>query len=156
MISITHKAMEPLVTELIDQSYLLLEMSEKEPGRFKDYSFVVFPAAKAYEGFLKKVFFEAGFITESEYLGSRWRVGKALNPFLDKEFRNESVYDRIVARCGGTDLADMLWQTWKSCRNVVFHFFPKEKNIVSLVSAREKLEMISGAIAKAIKECPHN
>jgi hypothetical protein len=147
--------MEPLVQELIDQSKLLLEMSEKEPGRFKDYSFVVFPAAKAYEGFLKKIFFDAGFITESDYLGNRWRVGKALNPFLEKEIRYESVYDKIVSRCGGNELADALWETWKTCRNLVFHFFPKEKNIVSLDGARQKLEMITAAITKAIKECPH-
>ena len=54
---------------------------------FHDYSFVVFPTAKAYEGFLKKMFFDLGFITEEDYRGKRFRIGKALNPFLEKNLR---------------------------------------------------------------------
>ena len=145
--------MEPQVKELIEQSDLLLAMAQKEPERFGDYSFIVFPAAKGYEGFLKKMFFDLGFITESDYLGKRWRVGKALNPFLEPEIRHESVYDRIAAYCGGSELADFLWETWKSCRNTVFHYFPNEKNIVGLEDAKNKLEMIKKAIAEATKSC---
>ncbi len=62
---------------------------------FHDYSFVVFPAAKAYEGFLKKMFLDLGFITNEDYLGKRFRIGKALNPFLEERLRDrESVYDQ--------------------------------------------------------------
>jgi hypothetical protein len=140
--------------ELLSQSFLLLELSEKNPSYgFHDFSFVVFPAAKAYEGFLKKLFLDLGFISEADYLGKRWRVGKALNPFLEKEIRNESVYDRIKAYCGGGDLGDILWETWKGCRNSVFHFFPNEKNVVSLEDASIKLDMIIAAMDQATEEC---
>jgi hypothetical protein len=114
---------------------------------------VVFPAAKGYEGFLKKLFFDLGFISEADYLGKRWRVGKALNPFLEKELRNESVYDKVVDYCGGKELADILWETWVDCRNTVFHFFPKGRNTINLTEARAKLEMIVGAIDAAVRGC---
>jgi len=46
---------------------------------FHDYSFIVFPIAKAYEGFLKKMFFDLGFITEEDYRGKRFKKqGKCL------------------------------------------------------------------------------
>ncbi len=145
--------LEKDVKELLDESFLLLKLFEEESGKFKDYSFVVFPAAKAYEGFLKKLFLDKGFITKDDYYGKRFRIGKALNPSLDKDVRNESVYDKIVEYCGGKTLADFFWETWKSCRNTVFHWFPNEKNIVTLPEARAKLEMIVKAIDEAYKEC---
>ncbi len=78
---------------------------------FHDYSFIVFPAAKAYEGYLKKVFLDMGFIPPEDYHGKHFRIGKALNPFLEKRYRNnESVYDKIVTHCDGKELADTLWE----------------------------------------------
>lgn len=145
--------LEKDIKELLDESFLLLELFEKESRKFKDYSFIVFPAAKAYEGFLKKLFLDNGFITEDDYYGKRFRIGKALNPYLEKEIREESVYDKIVTHCGGKVLADFFWETWRQCRNTVFHWFPNEKNIVTLPEAGQKLEMIVKAIDEAYKEC---
>lgn len=120
---------------------------------FNDYSFVVFPAAKAYEGFLKKLFLDLRFITEEDYYGKHFRIGKALNPSLPKELRRESIYDRIVKYCGGEALAEKLWETWKQSRNLIFHWFPNEKNTITLPEAKERLMMITGAIDMAFKEC---
>ncbi|MCX6705812.1 MAG: hypothetical protein NTV24_01750 [Candidatus Woesebacteria bacterium] len=145
--------LEKDIKELLEESFLLLKLFEEESGKFKDYSFVVFPAAKAYEGFLKKLFLDNGFITQDDYYGKRFRIGKALNPYLEKEIREESVYDKIVAHCGGKRLANFFWETWKECRNTVFHWFPNEKNIVTLPEAGAKLEMIVKAIDEAYKEC---
>lgn len=121
---------------------------------FHDYSFVVFPAAKAYEGFLKKMFLDLGFITNEDYLGKRFRIGKALNPFLEERLRDrESVYDRIVKYCGGKDLADSLWNAWTNGRNLVFHWFPEDKKAVSFIEAEEKIMMIVYAMDMAFKGC---
>ncbi len=145
------------IKELLIQSLLLVETADKWEShisetfgrgsipkeRFKDYSFIVFPAAKAYEGFLKKIFLDLGFISEEDYYGKRFRVGKALNPSLEKELRlREGVYDKIVGFCGGEDLAQQMWLCWKEARNMVFHWFPNEKNVVSLVEAKERVMMI--------------
>ena len=115
--------------------------------------FVVFPAAKAYEGFLKKLFLDLKFITEEDYYGKHFRIGKALNPSLPKELRREGVYDKIVQFCQGHTLADKLWDTWRLSRNLTFHWFPNEKNAITLTEAGERIEMIIGAIDEAFKEC---
>lgn len=121
--------------------------------KFYDYSFVVFPAAKAYEGFLKKMFLDMGFITEEDYFGKHFRIGKALNPSLPKELRKLSVYEKIVVSCGSETLADQLWETWRLCRNLPFHWFPNEKNSISLAEAGERIQMIINAIDEAFKGC---
>lgn len=120
---------------------------------FHDYSFVVFPAAKAYEGFLKKMFLDLNFITEEDYYGKHFRIGKALNPSLPKDLRREGVYDKIVHYCQGADLAEKLWETWKLSRNLTFHWFPNEKNAISLEEAGVRIEMIFEAIDQSFKEC---
>ena len=121
---------------------------------FHDYSFVVFPAAKAYEGFLKKIFLVMKFMTEEDYHGKRFRIGKALNPFLENEYRvRESVYDKIVKQCGGKDLADKLWEAWTQGRNTVFHWFPDEKKAVSFDEAIEKIKLIVLAMDMSFDGC---
>lgn len=139
--------------ELLEASQVLINKVEDWEEKFHDYSFVVFPAAKAYEGFLKKLFLDLGFITEEEYYGKRFRVGKALNPNLEKELRHESVYDKIVHFCQGPELADRLWETWKEGRNLVFHWFPKEKNALSFIEAKTRVETIVESMDAAFKEC---
>lgn len=121
--------------------------------KFHDYSFVIFPAAKAYEGFLKKIFLDMEFITEEDYFGKHFRIGRSLNPSLPKELRHESVYDKIVKYCNGRVLADHLWETWRVCRNLPFHWFPNEKNAISLSEARERIEMIINAMDEAFEGC---
>lgn len=124
---------------------------------FHDYSFIVFPAAKAYEGFLKKVFLDMGFITNEDYHGKRFRIGKALNPFLEKKFReSDSVYDKIVSHCGGKELADTLWEAWTNGRNVVFHWFPDEKKASSFEEAENKIKQIVNAMDRAFEGCKIN
>lgn len=128
---------------------------------FHDYSFVVFPAAKAYEGFLKKMFLDLGFISKEDYLGKRFRIGKALNPFLEKKYRNnESVYDKLVNYCNGLpagrqgqELADTLWDAWTNGRNLVFHWFPDEKKAINFTEAEQKIHLIINAMDKAFVGC---
>lgn len=121
---------------------------------FHDYSFIVFPAAKAYEGFLKKMFFDLKFISNDDYYGKRFRIGKALNPFLDKKYRKkEGVYDKLVKYCGGKDLADELWDAWTQGRNLVFHWFPEEKKAVTFDEAIKKVKLIISAMDKAFDGC---
>jgi polyphosphate kinase 2 (PPK2 family) len=142
------------IRELLTEAQMLITKVEEWKEKFHDYAFVVFPAAKAYEGFLKKLFFDRGFITQEDYLGKRFRIGKALNPSLEKELRGrESVYDKIVDFCQGKELADTLWETWKMSRNLLFHWFPKEKNAIDFTEAKERVLMILTAMDAAFKEC---
>lgn len=140
--------------ELIKESALMAERVENWKEKFNDYSFIVFPAAKAYEGFLKTLFLDLGFISENDFYGQRFRVGKALNPALDTRYREkESVYDQMTNFCKGKELADYLWDTWKQCRNLLFHWFPGEKNAISYKEAQEKILLIFNAMDMAFESC---
>ncbi|OGM19881.1 hypothetical protein A2686_01405 [Candidatus Woesebacteria bacterium RIFCSPHIGHO2_01_FULL_38_10] len=148
--------------ELLMESFFLIDALQS-PGKlatsqarlaFRDYAFVVFPAAKAYEGFLKTLFLDLGFISKEDFFGKRLRIGKILNPFLETRIREkEGVYDKIVEYCGGSRLADTLWDTWKTCRNLLFHWFPNEKNAVDFNEAKMLVEKIINTIDLAFKEC---
>lgn len=155
---------EPDLQELLVASEFLTNVVRSWGGDlpqgskvFHDYSFVVFPAAKAYEGFLKKMFLDLGFITNEDYIGKRFRIGKALNPYLEDKYREgESVYDKLVSHCGGKELADLLWNAWTQGRNLVFHWFPDEKKAVAFQEAEEKIKLIIDAMDKAFEGCRIN
>lgn len=142
------------VIELLKQSILLEEKVEHWDTQFHDYSFLVFPAAKAYEGFLKKVFLDIGIISEKEYLHKHFRIGSALNPVLGRRKRKrDNAYDKLEDYCGGEGLAKSLWQTWKSCRNIIFHWFPNERNAIDLAEAKQCVSQIIDSFDLLFKEC---
>lgn len=140
--------------ELLKASALLSDRVGVWREKFHDYSFIVFPAAKAYEGFLKTLFRDLGFISDDDFFGKRFRIGKALNPALDSQFReSESVYDRLEYFCHSKELPDTLWNTWKNGRNMLFHWFPNEKNAISYNEAKEMLNQILVAMDLAFEGC---
>ncbi len=152
--------LEDDLQKLLKASFFLISAVKSWGGdlpggkeEFNDYAFVVFPAAKAYEGFLKKMFLDLKFITEEDYFGKHFRIGKSLNPSLPKEMRQDGVYDKIVKYCGGKKLANDLWETWRLCRNLTFHWFPNEKNTITFTEAVERVDMIVSAIDGAFTEC---
>ena len=146
-----------LPTDLKDSlelSFFLADRSSEWSKRFYDYSFIVFPAAKSYEGFLKKVFLDMGFITNEDYRGKHFRIGKALNPDLEPKYKDSDwVYDKLSKFCQGRELPDKLWKTWKESRNLLFHWFPEEKNVVSHNEAVERLLMIVATIDEVFTAC---
>ena len=141
------KYTDEVVKELMAESYKLLE----NPGEHKDYGYIVFPAAKAYEGFLKKYLLDRGVISQQQYTGEHFRIGKALNPNLPKKFRSKSwVFQTLVDSCHGADTPLFLWETWKKARNRVFHFFPDTTKYITLEEAKGLVGMVSEAMEKAL------
>ena len=146
--------LEQDVKELLVESQLILGDAKKYKGKFHDFSFVVFPAAKAYEGFLKNLFLDMKFITEAEYRGKHFRIGKSLNPQLPSKYKDDDwVYDKLSSFCGGKQLPDKLWSAWKRSRNLLFHWFPNEANAISYDEAVDRLDLIIEAIDQVYKEC---
>ncbi len=133
--------------ELLTQSERLYNEVENWKQEFHDYSFIVFPASKAYEGFLKKIFLEMGLISEADYYGKRFRMGKALNPQVP------GVYDKLRDYCDSEELPRHLWDTWTKSRNVLFHFFPDEKNAISYQESGERIAMVVSAIDEMFTAC---
>lgn len=140
--------------ELINESVMLFEREVTMRSNFHDYAFVVFPAAKAYEGLLKKIFFDLGLIGRDLFEGQHFRIGKALNPSIEERFRGDGdwVYGRLGEMCN-PKLPEFLWETWKESRNLVFHWFPQHKNAITLEEAQARLEMIIKAIDLAFEDC---
>lgn len=146
--------LRPELRELFDDGEKLASSAGDE---YKDYSFVVFPFAKVYEGFLKELFFKIGAINEGQYNSDRWRVGKALNPQLEKDrWHEESVWDRIAEQCGGSNLPETLWAAWKRGRNQVFHFFPHNYKALSKSEALEVVDGLKSAMEMALEVCKIN
>jgi len=141
---------------LVKDAYNLMSNVKAQMSKigYHDYSFIVFPMAKAYEGFLKKFFYELELIKEYQYKGDHFRIGKALNPDLPKRFRGkEWVWDDLEKLCS-RKLADELWLGWKQCRNRLFHFFPhlREGHALDLNKAEKAVEQLRKAMSAAV-EC---
>lgn len=137
--------------ELLSREELKVAGGEKEQH---DYAFVVFPMAKAYEGFLKKVFLDMKMINKRQYYGEYFRIGRALNPSLPKRMRSGWVYGRLVNWCqGNAELPNALWDAWRTARNKIFHFFPDYHEFISLEEAKKLVDQLTGAMDLAITGC---
>lgn len=137
------------------QSQRLLEREKRVRSVFDDYSFVVFPLAKAYEGFLKKFLLEMGVLTKEQYFYRQFRIGRSLNPDISDRFQDEWwLYDDVVSLCT-PQLARKLWNAWVECRNHVFHFFADDTHQVSLQQAEKLLHQLSQSMQEAM-QCASN
>lgn len=114
-----------------------------------DYSYLVFPFSKLYEGFLKQLFRDLEIIGDREYNGDHFRVGKVLSPNLVRLLRGKSAYGLVTKRFG-QELADELWIAWKQGRNMVFHYFPHNLRRLSFVDATVIIELIVHAMNHAV------
>ena len=79
--------------DLIEEGeYLCNEVMSDGKYNFNDYSFMVFPFAKAYEGFLKQLLLDVGFISRLDYISDHFRLGKVLSVNLVSKLGDRSVY----------------------------------------------------------------
>lgn len=138
----------------VSVSLIKREEEEKET-KYHDYSFLVFPMAKAYEGFLKKVFLDMGLINSIQFEGKRFRVGKSLNPDLPEKYRDEEwlfgQLDEVCARMGEENLANRMWDVWRESRNLLFHYWPAHTNFVSLEEAKTRVMEVIGIMREVVE-----
>jgi len=121
--------------DLIDEGqYLMNEVIQDHAYRFKDYSFLIFPFAKTYEGFLKQLFKDVGFMSHLDYISDHLRLGKLLSPHLIMKLGDKSLYEKIRIN-GSRELAETIWKTWKLGRNEIFHYFPHNIRAVTFDEA---------------------
>ena len=134
----------------VDGQLLVDDWKEHHITELSDYSYLVFPFAKLYEGFLKQLFRDLDVITERDYQSAHFRVGKVLSPNLVRRLGSRSAYGHVAKRYG-TTLADRLWSTWKEGRNLVFHYFPHNVRRLSFIEANEIITMIEACMAEAVE-----
>lgn len=138
--------------DLASDGELLVEDRKSHPNeRLSDYSYLVFPFAKLYEGFLKQVFLDLAIISDREYNSTHFRLGKVLSPNLVRRLGRRSAYAEVRKRYG-EDLALQLWSTWKDGRNLVFHYFPHNLKKLAFAEAVERIEGIVFTMEKMVLE----
>jgi hypothetical protein len=137
------KYLPPPQSELISDIQQILISLEQD--HIYDYSFIVAPAAKAYEGYLKDFFLELNIIDRYNHESDRFRVGKTLNPSL--RYKRYSIYKKLAdLHEDGEELAEKLWNAWKLGRNEIFHYFPKNVKKLNRAEAEERVNLILKAI----------
>ena len=125
--------------DLINEGqYLMNEVIQDHAYRFKDYSFLIFPFAKAYEGFLKQLFKDVGFMSHLDYISDHLRLGKLLSPHLIMKLGDKSLFEKIRLN-GSRELAETIWKTWKLGRNEIFHYFPHNIRAVTFDEANRTI-----------------
>jgi len=113
-----------------------------------DYSFLVSPISKAYEGYLKDFFLKLHVINQYDYESERFRVGKTLNPSL--RYKRFSIFQKLADLDEkGEELAEMLWDAWKFGRNEIFHYFPGKHKNINRDEAENRIYLLLNAIVKS-------
>lgn len=133
---------------ILEGQYLMRDvLGDHVHLKFKDYSFIVFPFAKAYEGFLKQLFKDINFISHLDYISDHLRLGKLLSPNLIERLGERSLYKKIT-ESSSKELAEKIWQTWKIGRNQVFHYYPHNLKALTF----EEAEAIVNQIIQMMEE----
>ena len=135
---------------LVRLTYQLLMRERRLKSSYRDYGFVVFPMAKAFEGFLKKFFYQTQMISHEQYEHRNFRIGRSLNPDLSMRNKDEAwVFDDVERLCS-TQLARRFWNTWLKSRNHLFHYFPDMRYDISLTEAEGLITEMAGTMYEAL------
>lgn len=135
---------------LIVLSEELYKREERLQSSYESYSFVVFPMAKAYEGFIKTYLHSVGILPRPGYSEYKFRIGRALNPDISEHRKNEWwLFDDLERACG-LATARALWEAWIQCRNKIFHFYFDDEIPMPLPVAKKKILQISQAMDLAM------
>jgi hypothetical protein len=129
--------------DFLNDTQTVLERLEKD--HISDYSFLVAPVAKAYEGYLKDFFLKIKIMSHKQYNSDHFRVGKTLNPSL--RYKKFSIYQKLTNISeNGEKLAEILWTAWKYGRNQIFHYFPGKLQKLTRAEAEERINTVLKAI----------
>lgn len=139
--------------ELLKDTQTVMERLEQD--HISDYSFLVAPIAKAYEGYLKDFFLKIKIIDKKQYHSDHFRVGKTLNPSL--RYKKFSIYQKLTNISEkGEELAEILWSAWKHGRNQIFHYFPGQLEKLTRTDAQDRINTVLKAIITSGKFLDEN
>jgi len=136
---------------ILEGNFLMNQVIKENNYEFKDYSFLIFPFAKAYEGYLKQLFRDVRFLSRLDYISNHLRLGKLMSPNLADRLGDRSLYVQIREHAT-KELADLIWDTWKIGRNQVFHYFPHNIKGVSFDEAEVIISQIITAMREAYEQ----
>jgi hypothetical protein len=143
--------LQPEIRELLNDGEHLMKAVERDGlvTKLADFSFLVFPFSKAYEGFLKKLFLDVKLIKYEDYYSDDIRIGRVLNPNYEHEAQN--VFSKLTNNLvDGREVSEKLWDVWKNGRNLVFHYFPHNYKRLSYTEAQDLIIQIIEAMEAAV------
>jgi len=142
--------LRPWQQQMVRLSFELWQREYQNGTDFPDYSFVVFPMGKAYEGFLKHFLLDVQLIDDETFRSKKFRIGRALNPDVRYPQRNgDWLYDDIARECS-PQVARQMWDAWLEGRNRVFHYFPDHEDRLNLAQAGNRLQQMFEAMQVAV------
>jgi hypothetical protein len=133
-----------------DGEFLIKDSELHKDEEPTDYSYLVFPFAKMFEGFLKQLFLDVELISEHDYYSNHFRIGRGLSPNLVQRLGRRSIYGQIEDKFG-KGMATRIWHTWKEGRNLVFHYFPHNYRALTKVQAVALVNEIIETMDEAVK-----
>ena len=134
-----------------DGMFLLHDAYVHQDQEPTDYSYVVFPFAKLYEGFLKDYLLQLGIIFQKDYNSDHFRIGKVLSPHLVRRLGSRSAFGQLEQKYG-QNLPQLLWRAWKEGRNLIFHYFPHNFQTLSKKQAESSITLLIHAMEEAVKQ----
>jgi hypothetical protein len=132
--------------ELYSDAKKMLSFFKNSANKFSDYSFIVFPLAKVYEGILKKILVEANLITEAQLQQDPdFSISGYFNPT-----GNSKIFDSLKDKTRDKAVPYVIFATYQECRNQILHYDPyRDNRIKNIDTARFYIERILDAIDKA-------
>lgn len=118
--------------------------------KYKEWSFIITPAAKAYEGILIRIMIEKGEIDERELNSKRVSIGRLYQDSYKGKKRIEAPAKKYLLRKVDKNGVNKLYTDWDFSRNKVLHF---DKNFLveDFEEAKSIVEAIYGSIRLAYK-----
>ena len=116
--------------------------------QLSDYSCMVLPLAKAYEGVLKKILVSSGFITEADLQENpNISINKYFNPV-----GNNAIFKALKDQARDKAIPYIIYSTYQECRNLIFHYDPyRDNRLKSIGDADFYQRRIDDAIKKAFE-----
>ena len=111
-----------------------------------DYSFVLLPIAKVYEGVLKKVLIVIGLTKLADWESNpNLSVSKYFNPVGDSR-----IFEALEDKARDKSVPHIIYSTYQECRNKIFHYdLHRDDRIKTIKDAEFYKKRIEYAIEKA-------
>jgi len=110
-----------------------------------DFSIMVFPLAKGFEGYIKKLFLTIGLITEKEIKDDPYKsIGKIIN-------NEDKLKMKLIDKKRYKSIPKLLSVQWDLSRNIIFHYDLDQPEIINKEDAFKKIEDIYETIRKSYK-----
>ena len=131
-------------TLLIKTIFTTYDSNEIFNRLINDFSIVVFPSAKAFEGFIKKLLLAINLITQKEIKEDPYKsIGKIIN--------GEQIQKKILDKKRDRSVLKLLVAQWDFCRNVILHYDLDQPEIINKEEAFKKIEDIYEVMKRCYK-----